>query len=166
MVLQALRPKTSSQDTAGIRDFSNAAPGNERVLIACMLASTNARAVVRHFFTEAGTLELPELETIFEAILSVDADGSTFSLGAVLKNLDSRSQRILSEIGFSECGVTEEQAVDQALGCLKRLEEKSFDRKRQHLRNVVREAEAQGNLNEAFHAMEELNELTRISGKA
>jgi DNA primase len=165
MVRQALRPKTSSHLPARSQDFAVAIPANERLLIACMLTSADARAVVRHFFAEAKTLDRPELGIIFEAILSLHADGSAFSLGAVLASLDSRSQRILSEISFSECGVTEEQAVEQALGCLKRFEEKSFHRKLEHLKKRVREAEAQGNLNEALRAMEELNGAMRLSGK-
>ncbi len=165
MVRQALRPNNSSKSAARSHDYVAAVPANERLLIACMLTSADARAVVRHFFTQAETLDTPELGTIFQAILSPGADASSFSLGAVLATLDSRSQRVLSEISFSECGVTEEQAVEQALGCLKQFEEKSFHRKLELLKRRVREAEAQGNLNEAFRAMEELNGVMRLSGK-
>ncbi len=131
-----------------------------------MLTSAEARAVVRHFFAEARTFDALELDMIFKAILSADADGSGFSLGAVLAKLDSRPQRILSEISFSECGVREEQAVEQASECLQRLEEKSLHRQCEHLKKLVREAEAQGNLDEAFRVMGELNGLMRVSDKA
>jgi DNA primase len=166
MVRQVLRPKASSQSPARNRDFATAVPVNERLLIACMLASAEARSVIRHFFAEAETLELLEFKTLFEPILSADTLDASFSLAAVVPNLEPRLQRILSEIGFSESGVTEERALEQALDCLKRLESKSFQRKCEHLKKLVREADARGDLNEAFRLTEKLDELIRTSGKA
>jgi DNA primase len=165
IVRQVLRPKTSSQGTARNRDFAAGIPANEKLLIACMLASADARKVVRHFFSEAGTLEILELKTIFEAIFSASPDDAVVSLAAIVASLDSRSQRILSEISFSESGIPEEHAAEQALDCLKRLEEKSFQKKCEHLKKLVREADARGDLNEAFRLTEELDGLTRLSGK-
>src|SRR5581483_7728450 len=43
IVRQVLRPKTSSQGTARNRDFAAGIPANEKLLIACMLASPDAR---------------------------------------------------------------------------------------------------------------------------
>ncbi len=165
MVRQALRPKISSHGGARPRDLATAVPANERLLVACMLTSADARAVIRHYFAEAGHLEVLELKTIFEAALSADAPGAGFSLAAVVASLDSRSQRIISEISFSESGVTEEHAAEQAIDCLKRLEEKSIQKKYDQLKKRVREAEAEGNLDEAFRLTEELDRATRPSGK-
>jgi DNA primase len=166
MVRQVLRPKTSSQNTARNRDLAASIPANERLLIACMLTSADARAVIRHFFSEAEALDVLELRTIFEAILSASADDASFSLAATVASLDSRSQRILEEIGFSESGVTEEHATEQALDCLKRLEEKSFQKECEHLKKRIREADERGDLNEALRLTEELDRLKRVSGKA
>jgi DNA primase len=157
VVQQILRPKSESAEVARPRDFSAAVPPNEKLLIGCMLASANARAVVRHYLKETDGWEMLEWRPIFQAILAPEEAGNSFSLPDAVSGLEARAQRIVSEISFSESAVGEEKAAEQALDCLKLLEAKSCRVQRDNLKKKIRELEAQGNLAEAIRLTNELD---------
>ncbi len=159
MVRQVLRPKHNGAARQNRPEFSSALPPNERLLLACMLASTESRAVVRHYFSTTDSLHQLEAKPIFEAILSTDE--SAFSFSAVIDRLDARLQRVLSEINFSESGVSEELAAQQALDCLKLLEARSLQGRRDELKRRIREFESQGKIEEALNLMNELDRIQR-----
>ncbi len=165
MVRQALRRKTASQASQPRRDVASAIAPNEKLLIGCMLASTDARAVIRHYLSNSEALERLELRAIFEAILSADSADHAFSLEDVVASLDAHSQRILTEIGFAESGVAEEHAPEQALHCLKLLEAKSLQAKCDCLKKRIKELELQQNFGEALRLADELDRISRRSAK-
>ncbi len=164
-VRQTLRSKTGPQASPQRRDLSSAVPPNEKLLLACMLASADARAVIRHYLSQPNTLEMLELRAVFEAVLAAESSENPFSLPAIIDTLEPRFERILSEIGFSESGVAEEHAAEQALDCLKLLDAKSKQGKRESLKSRIKEAETQGKLDEALRLMTELDGLGRTSAK-
>ncbi len=165
IVRQALRQKSGPQTSQRARDVASAVPPNEKLLIACMLASADARAVIRHYLSESDGLERLELKTIFQAILSADTPDHPFSLGDVIATLDAHLQRILTEIGFAESGIAEEHAAEQALHCLKLLEAKSMQAKCESLKKRIRELELQQNVEGALLLMNELDRMSRPSAK-
>jgi DNA primase len=165
IVRQALRQKPGSQTSQRPREVVSAAPPNEKLLIACMLSSADARAVVRHYLSESDSLERLELKTIFQAILSSDTPDHPFSLDRVMDSLDAHLQRIVTEIGFAESGMTEDHAPEQALHCLKLLEAKSVQAKCQDLKKRIRKLELQQNFGEALRLMDELDRVSRASAR-
>ena len=111
--------------------FLSAVPPNEKLLIACMLAS--ARCPCRHsplFTVNQDGLETLEMKAIFEAMLQ-RRRARTFLLSrpASPQQLEPHYEQILMAIGFSESGMPEEHAAEQALACLKLLETKSLQSK-------------------------------------
>ena len=68
----------------------------------------------------------------------------------MIDQLDARFQRMLSEISFSESGVSEELAAQQAIDCLKLLEVKSFEGRRDELKKRIRDFETQGKIQDAL----------------
>ncbi len=162
MVRQALRRQSSVPEAQRPPDIASAAPPNEKLLIACMLASGEARAVIAHYLAQPGSLDRLELKPIFEAILSANA-AETFSVSAALSKLDGRLQNILGAISFSESGVAEEHAAEQALDCLKQLELKSMQTKCDSIKRRIREFEIAGDMNEALRLMNELDRMQRPS---
>ncbi len=165
IVRQALRPKSGPQTSQRPRDVASAVPPNEKLLIACMLVSADARAIIRHYLSESDGLEKLELKAIFQAILSTDRPDHPFSLADVIGTLDAHLQRILTEIGFAESGIAEEHAPEQALHCLKLLEAKSVQAKCESLKKRIRELELQQNFEDALQLMNELDRASRASAK-
>jgi hypothetical protein len=147
-------------------DPASAVPPNEKLLVACMLASSDARAVIRHYFSDSRFLEMLELKPVVEAILSAEAEGRPFSLSTCSESLEERFRKLLEAISFSESAVSEEQAAEQALDCLKLIEAKFLQARRESLKRRIRQLESEGNLNEAFRLISELDALgpaTRVA---
>lgn len=164
LVHHAIRQKSAPQTGLRPRDVSSAVAPNEKLLLACMLASSDARAIVRHYLTEADGLEPLELRPIFEAILNAETSGSSFSLSEVVNQLDAHFGQILTTVGFSESGIAEAHAAEQALDCLKLLEAKSIQARCDALKKSIRELEQQGNVHEAIRLMNDLDAMKRSSG--
>ncbi len=163
MVKQAIRPKTGLSTPPRPRDIGSAVPPNEKLLIACMVASADARAVVRQYINTSGSLEALEMKSIVEALLSADPD--SFSLAAAVKSLEPRLGEILSTISFSESEMSEMQATEQVLSCLRLVESKANQTKCDSLKRQIRELEAAGKPEEAFRLMIEFERVARASRK-
>jgi DNA primase len=149
------------------RTISSAVAPNEKLLLTCLLASAEARVAIRHYLANSGDFLAPlELRGIFELIVRFDETSRPFSMETISGGLEPRLQRILAEIGFSELGIPEEGAAEQALQCLRALEAKATDARRETLRRQVRELEQSGNFTEAMRLAEELNTLKRSTSGA
>jgi DNA primase len=144
-------------------DVASAIPPNEKLLIVCLLISPDARAAIKHYLAAANILHLFELRGIFETLLALDADGVTFSIEALSSRLEPRLQRILTALSFSDIGVGESDAAQQALHCLRALEAKSLQAECESLRRRIRDLEQNGNLPEAMRLADELNRIRRAS---
>src|SRR6185312_145438 len=159
---QMFRQNAPLQPAVKAQEFASAVPPNEKLLIWCLLASADARAAIRNYLSNPTLLELLELRSIFEAVMNLD-DSAPFTLDTLAGNLEPRLQRILSEISFSDCGIREEDAAEQALHCLKALGNKADSTKCEILRRQIRELEQAGNVHEALCLADELDSLRRRS---
>ncbi len=164
VVRQSLRPRQSNQHPPKPPETSSAVPPNERLLLACMLSSRDARAVIRHFLNGFDAEGILEFKPIFDAVLAAETPESPFSLPAAMSLLDNRLQRMLSEISFAESGVAEEYASQQAIDCLKLLEMKFLTRRGDELKKQIRKLESDGKLDEALYLINQLDGLKRASG--
>jgi DNA primase len=144
------------------RSVSSAVPPNEKLLLACLLASGEARAAIRHYLAGSDSLKLLELRPIFAAIVNFDEKARSFSLDDIVNQLEPHFQRVLTEIGFSELPVNEEGAAGQAVNCLRALEAKDIATQCEVLRRKVQDMERAGDFAGAMQAAEELNGLKRI----
>ena len=138
-------------------------PPNDKLLLACLLASQDARLAIKQYLLQSNTLPLLELKSIFEAVLAVDEAGDGFSIERVSERLDSRMGKILAELTFSDLAITEENAPQMALSCLRALEAKASDKMREDIRRQIRELEGAGKLEEALRLADELNRMNRSS---
>jgi DNA primase len=144
----------SSQKTP---DISSAVPPNEKLLLSCLLLSTDAREVIKEYLRRTELMQLLELRSIFEAVLALDVEGVEFSIEALASRLEPRFQRILTSLSFSELGLTEEDATYQAVHCLRALEGKAMNAACNTLRQRIRELEQRGEFTEALRLADELN---------
>ncbi|HZQ53118.1 MAG TPA: DNA primase [Bryobacteraceae bacterium] len=162
-VIRQTFQRRASPETRKPVDLSSAAPPNEKLLIACLLASADARAAIQHFLSNSEILPVLELRSVFEAALAIADENAPFSLDNLTGRLDARHQRILTDISFADFGIQEENAAEQALHCLRALETKLIAAKCQTLKRQIRELEQQGKLEEALNLASELNKLRRAS---
>jgi len=161
LVMQNYKRAPKAQPNAAARQISSALPPNERILLSALLASSDARAAVRHYMASSAHFPLLEARDVFEAVLGFREEEESFSLDVISGQLSERSQRILAEIGFGESVLEEEAAAGQALHCLRALEAKAISVQTDTLRRRIKELEASGNMEAALHAMEELNRLKK-----
>jgi DNA primase len=153
--------KTPRAEVAQQRAVSSAVAPNEKLLLACLLASADARAAIRHYVNGADSLKGLGLRPIFAAIVAFNEEARRFSLEDIVNQLEPHFQRILTEIGFGELPVSEEGAAGQAVNCLRALETKLIDTQMEGLRRRVQELERAGDFSGAMHVAEELNALKR-----
>ncbi len=163
VVQQNLRRSSRSEAVSKPRDVLSSVPANEKLLLGCFLASSEAREIISHYLRREGTVSLIGLKPIFDAALGLEDGGAIFSIEAAASRLDPRMQSVLTEIAFADLGVREEDAAQQALHCFEALETKSVDAARDELRRRIRELEQQGNLPEALRLADELNRMVRTS---
>jgi DNA primase len=163
VIRQTFQRSAPPAETKKTVDLSSAVPPNEKLLIASLLASAEARAAIQHFLSNSEILPLLELRSIFEAALAIASENAPFSLDTLTGRLDTRHQRILADISFADFGIQEENAAEQALHCLRALESKWIAAKCQILKRQIRELEQQGKLEEALNLADELNKLKRAS---
>jgi len=147
------------------RDLTSAIPPNEKLLVACLLSGEEARGAIEHYLLRGDILHLLELRPIFEALLILHNEGVPFSVEALASRLEPRMQRILLDLSFSDLGVRDESAAQQALCCLEALEAKSVSAARDSLRRRIKELEKEGNLTEALRLADELNRIRRESSE-
>ncbi len=147
------------------RDVPSSIPPNEQLLLSCLLASADARAAIRHYLASSDLIGMLELKDIFQAVIEME-EGSAFSLDAFAGKLEPRLQKILSQAGFSESGVQEADATEQALHCLKALERKAESRRLEEMRRRIRELEKEGNFEQALRLTNELDSVRRRSAGA
>lgn len=158
LISSKLRP-AKAEASSKVRDMGSAIPPNERLLLTCLLCSADARAAIQQYLRRTEIISLLELRSIFEAALVLDEEGIAFCAEALGARLELRMQKILSELSFGDLGITEEDAVQQALHCLRALEAKAESAKRDGLRRRIRELEQAGNFEEALVLADELNRV-------
>jgi DNA primase len=132
-------------------------PPNEVLLLTCFLASGEARDTIRHFLERGEILSALETRKIFECVLNLHAEGKPFSIEAASAHLEPRLHRLLVDIAFSHSAITDESATEQALSCLRALEDKAWQLKCNELRRRIRECEGRGDVQAALTFMTELD---------
>jgi DNA primase len=153
--------KTPRAETAPSRTIASAVAPNEKLLLACLLASSDARTAIRHYVSATDFLTNLQLRPIFTAIVNFNEEVRRFCLEDIVNQLEPHFQRILTEIGFGELPVSEEGAAGQAVDCFRALEAKAVGSQMETLRRKVHELERTGDFAGAMRIAEELNVLKR-----
>jgi DNA primase len=163
VIRQSMRRTAAPDRVQRAPEVASAIPPNEKLLIASLLISAEARGAIKHYVAGTNILHILELRGIFETALALDAEGVSFSLEALASRLEPRLQRILTELSFSDLGLCEEDAPQQALHCLRALEMKSVNVECEALRRRIRESEQSGNVAEAMRLADELDRIKRAA---
>lgn len=153
---QFRRSSPNSESIRRVIEISSSVPPNEKLLLTCVLQNEDARLAVVHYLKQSGLADALHLKAIFGALLSMEAEAERFTLGGLMGRLESREQKIVSELSFKNTDMSPEAAAGQALQCLKALETKNVEDRRTELRRRIRSAESEGNLQEALRLADEL----------
>ncbi|HZS55628.1 MAG TPA: DNA primase [Bryobacteraceae bacterium] len=157
LVRAALRRSSPADTRQRPRDISSSLPPNEKLLLTCLLTSQDARNAIIQYLRRIDMLPVLEMKSVFQALIALEDEGAPFSLDAISGRVDTRAQKILTELSFADLGIPEEGALQQALHCLEALERKSAHAASENLKLRIRELERQGNLDEAMRLIGELN---------
>ena len=157
------RPSSQTKQPPKPRDIGSAIPPNEKLLVTCLLLSEDAREAVKQYLRLADVAHLLDMKSFFDALLALDREEIPFSLTTISARLDTRVQKILEELSFADIGISEEDAPQQAIHCLRALEATSIDSARRRLRTQIRDMEGAGNFTEALRLTTELDKLKRAA---
>ena len=135
-------------------------PKAEKILIQRMLRDSEACAAALLQIAELPHRSTLATGRILEAILSAAAQGETVEFSRIEGRLDDGSKALLHDIAFADDIDGSGESVQDALNCLKTLEDSGLDARRAELRVRVREAERSGNLQEALRWTRELQRLS------
>jgi DNA primase len=163
LIRTAVRRTSPTQAPRRAEDVSAALPPNEKLLLACLLTSQEARQAITQYLHRIDMFPVLEMRSVFEAVLELEKEGAAFSIEALSQRLNARAQKIVSELSFADLGLPEDGALQQALHCLEALERKADNAVVEKLRLRIRDLERQGNLEEAMRLADELNRLKRAS---
>ena len=137
-------------------------PASERILLRAVLFDAEARAAILPVLRELPAVNQLETRRVFEAVLAAaDSDGGV-EFERVEARLEDASKALLHEVAFADDMSEEGSRLEQAVACIRALEEKGVEMRRSELRARVKAAERAGNLDEALDCMKELRELERV----
>ncbi len=159
VVHTALRRTLAPEPSQRPKDISSALPPNERLLLASLLTSQEARQAITQYLHRIDMLPVLEMRAVFEATMALEQDGANFSLEALCARLDERAKKIVTELSFADWGISEDGALQQALHCLEALEKKAAHAALSTMKVRIRELEREGNLQEAKRLYDELGRV-------
>lgn len=163
LIASAVRRTTPTQAARRPEDIAAALSPNEKLLLASLLTSQEARQGIIQYLGRIDMLPLLEMRNVFEAALSLENEGAAFSVEAISSRVDARAQKIITELSFADLGIPEDGALQQALHCLEALERKAAKVTIRDLELRVRELEREGNEQEALRLLAEVDKLKRAS---
>ncbi len=120
---------------------------------------------ITNYLVSSNVLHLLESRIILESAMAAEREGLPFAVETLSARLDPRWQRILSTLTFSDLGIQESEAAQQALHCLRALENKAAEAKCSDLKGQIRALEQQGNFQEALRLMTELDRVKAASSE-
>jgi DNA primase len=164
LVLDQFRKSADGRKGGPARAPKAAVPPVERMLLQAVLLDEESRHAVLPQLRRLAAIENFATRRVFEAVFQAADSGSAVDFSQVEGRLDEANRALLHEVIFADHIVDETVYLDQALACLRRLEEEQFESQRAELRARVKSAEREGKLQDALHWMKELGRLEKPGG--
>ncbi|MCW5962810.1 MAG: DNA primase [Bryobacterales bacterium] len=131
----------------------------EHILISCLVNLPEVANELLPFLAQLdGWRKLPSAP-VMDAMIRAHQNGEPLRFGTIEPRLDAADKDILSSMLLDEEVHKESHTRDQAIACLKKLDLIQIADFRREIKRRVREAEQQGNLEEAFRLAEQLIQL-------
>jgi DNA primase len=161
IVLEYFRKSAAERSHQPAPAAQSALPLQEKLLLNALLASAEARAQTLPRLKNLVALQRFAARRILEALISLHESGAPFSFGSLDGRLEDRDKHTLASVAFAHDGQDEEGALEQALACVRKLEEEEQTSRKTLLKTRVKEAERSGNMEEAMRLYRELSEYDR-----
>jgi DNA primase len=157
LIAQELKRRRSRQDGAP-KTARVEIPARERMLLAALLASEEARAELAGPLRDHPALQGFLTRRIFEVLCGMD-EPVTYS--ALAARLDERDRALLAAAAFSADGSGETNWLELARECMRSLRLSTIEAEKADLRERIRAAERAGNVEEALRLVQALGRLDR-----
>jgi DNA primase len=136
-------------------------PASERILLKAVLFDAEAREAILPALRQLPVLEQLVTRRVFEAVMAAAESDGAVEFERVEARLEDASRALLHEVAFADDTAEDGSALEQAVACIRALEEKGVEMRRSELRARVKNAERAGNFDEALSCMKQLRELER-----
>ncbi len=160
-VLDQFRKAAAERKPVAVRKQTvSAVPKAEKILIQKMLRDSEACAAALPQVAELPNLGRLAAGRIFEAIVTAASQGEAIEFSRIEGRLDDTTKALLHDIAFADDIDGSGESVQDALNCLKTLEDSDLEAQRAEMKARVREAERSGNLQEALRWTKELQKMS------
>lgn len=134
---------------------------NEVLLLHALLTSAEARTEIAPALRTMEGVKRFRSAKVFEVILRLVESGAEPTVSAIEGRLDEDGRALLLGVLFDDELLREGVSLEQARACLRTLSAGEHRLGRDHLRQLIKEAERAGNLGEALRLTGELQALER-----
>jgi DNA primase len=142
------------------REESALDPG-EMMLLHALLTNAEARAELAPALRTMEGVKRFRSARVFETILRLHESGEQVTLSTVEGRLEEADRALLLKVLFDDELMREGVSMEQAAACMRRLSTGEHRLGRDHLRQLIKEAERAGEFPEALRLMSELQQLER-----
>ena len=161
LVLDQFRKAAADRREAAPQHRGTETHALEKLLLNALLVSAAARDQVLPRLLELEITAPFATRNILTALSALDPQQADVSsvFAAVEARLSESDRDLLAKVVFADELGEESRALEQALECLKTLENQNRDLHRTSLRDKIKSAERTGDIPEALRLMQQLNEL-------
>lgn len=159
VIAEQLRPEASAAPAKKMSAATSSIPPNEALLLTCFALSPDARSAILDYIAKHDVLSSLDTRAVFDSAISMEKEGEPFSVDGLSGRLDPRLQQVIARLSFTDLGIAEESAAEQALHCLQALGAKGEQTRQGAIREEIRRLEQKGDLPGALRLTAELDRM-------
>jgi DNA primase len=164
LVLDHFRKAASERSERPMRQAEEPVRAVEKILLNCLLLRRELRETIVPRLKGMPQVEQFATARIFQSLFTLYEREPGFDFPDLEGRLEESDRALLASVAFADELGEEDYSLEQALACLRRLEEENRQSQRANLRARVKEAERAGDLTGALRLTEELNRLEKAQG--
>jgi DNA primase len=161
LVLESFRKAAAERREKSLAAVKELPRPVERILLNALLTSEDVRRAVLPRLKAMPACEQFVTRRIFQALFAIDESQASFRFTELEARLSDPDKDLLATVVFADKPADEEYSLEQAVECLRRLEQDARDAQRAALKARIKDAERAGMLEEALRIAEELARLER-----
>ncbi len=157
LVLENFRKMAVERQETQMRRVRDALPNTDRMLLSLILSDPEARTQILPQLRDLPAVKTSPARRIYEALFALDAIGAPMNFSQLHGRLEDDDRELISESLFRE---SVQPTLADGLACLDSMRHTDLTAERDRLKTQIREAERNGNMNEALRLMQELERLS------
>ena len=161
LVLDHFRKAAAERSERPMRQAEEPVRAVEKMLLNSLLLREEIRGTIVPKLKGMPQVEQFATARIFQSLFTLYDREPGFRFPELEGRLEESDRALLASVAIADETREEDYTLEQALACLKRLEEEDRQSQRSNLRTRVKEAERAGDLSEALRLAGELNRLEK-----